>query len=413
MADIQSKISCLNHRFDLQPHGNHNGEDMRICLFTSTFLPKIGGHEIAMDELAHRFHAMGHETVVLSQTGSRWRQWEVLERPFGLEWFSKPLSQKWGIGTFRRALRRLHRRWPFDVIHTFSSYPTGYAALDLSEEKSIPLIVTSQGGDLAAGSRYEDRPVIMDRIRQTLLQCDAVTAISQYMRQRALAIAPECASHLHDIPNGVDIADLSIPVADAAEVFQQFPFLKDARFALFLGRLHPRKGVDVLIKAFAQIAGQIGSAQLIIAGDGRDRQALQALAQSTSATDRIHFLGPVRGVIKRWLLHQATCLVAPTRTWEGMPVVVLEALACGRPVIGTNVGGIVDLVRADENGLIVEPEDVPGLAAALANLLNDPDRIARLGAGAKRSIGPYDWHVVAEQYLALFRQLTSRTVQHS
>jgi glycosyltransferase involved in cell wall biosynthesis len=378
---------------------------MRICLFTSTFLPKIGGHEIAMDELAHRFHAMGHEVVVLSQTGSRWRYWEVLQRPFGLAWFSKPLSQKWGIGTFRRALRRLHRRWPFDVIHTFSSYPTGYAALELCEKKSIPLIVTSQGGDLAAGSRYEKRPVIMDRIRQTLRQCDAVTAISQYMRERALAIAPECASHLHDIPNGVDVADLAAPIMDAGEVFEQFPFLKNAEFALFLGRLHPRKGVDVLIRAFAQIAPEIGSAQLVIAGDGRERKALEELAQSTPAADRIHFLGPVRGISKRWLLHNAACLVAPTRTWEGMPVVVLEALACGRPVIGTKVGGIVDLVRSEENGLIVEPEDVNGLAAALSALLNDPDRRNRLSAGAKASIGRYDWRVVAEQYLALFREL--------
>src|SRR5579862_7828645 len=181
---------------------------MKICLFTSTFLPKIGGHEIAMDELAQRFTAMGHEVVVLAQTASRWRSKENLTRPYGIEWFSKPLSQKWSIGRFQRVLERLHRRWKFEVIHTFSSYPTGFAALEFSHRNGIPLIVTSQGGDLAAGSRYEKRPIIMERIRQTLRECDAVTAISQYMRERALAIAPECASKLYDIPNGVDVADL-------------------------------------------------------------------------------------------------------------------------------------------------------------------------------------------------------------
>jgi len=394
--------------FDRRRIRHHNAKDMRICLFTSTFLPKIGGHEIAMDELAQRFTAMGHEVVVLAQTASRWRSKENLKRPYGIEWFSKPLSQKWSIGRFRRVLERLHRRWKFEVIHTFSSYPTGFAALEFSHRNSIPLIVTSQGGDLAAGSRYEKRPIIMDRIRQTLGECDAVTAISQYMRERALAIAPECAAKLHDIPNGVDVADLSAPVADPAEVFEQFPVLKDSTFALFLGRLHPRKGVDVLIKAFAQAANEVGDARLIIAGDGREREALTELARSTPASSRIHFLGSVRGVAKRWVLHNAACVVAPTRTWEGMPVVVLESLACGRPVIGTNVGGIVDLVRSGETGEIVEPEDVGGLAKALGDLLNDPVRQSKLSAGAIASIGKYDWRVVAEQYLALFRQLLHR-----
>jgi glycosyltransferase involved in cell wall biosynthesis len=211
----------------------------------------------------------------------------------------------------------------------------------------------------------------------------------------------------------VDVASLSAPITDAEEVFRQFPFLKDTPFALFMGRLHPRKGVDVLIKAFAQVADQIGSSRLVIAGDGRDRKVLEKLAQSTLATSRIHLLGAVRGESKRWLLQNAACLVAPTRTWEGMPVVVLEALACGRPVIGTNVGGIVDLIRPDENGVLVEPEDISGLAGALAALMNDSNRRQRLSDGARASIGRYDWNVVAEQYVALFRELILQKVPHS
>ncbi len=166
---------------------------MRICLYTSTFLPKIGGHEIAMDELALRFSAMGQDVTVLAQTGSRWRNSENVQRPYRIEWFAKPVSQAWGIGSFRRALTRLHRQRPFDVVHTFSSYPTGFAALRFCQRNGIPLIVTSQGGDLAKGSRYEKRPTIVRRIHQTLGQADAVTAISAYMKVRALALNPDCA----------------------------------------------------------------------------------------------------------------------------------------------------------------------------------------------------------------------------
>jgi glycosyltransferase involved in cell wall biosynthesis len=372
---------------------------MRICLFTSTFLPKIGGHEVAMDELAKRLTVMGHEVVVLAQTASRWRWRETLDRPYRIEWFSKPISQKWAIGKFRRVLARLFLKWPFEVIHTFSSYPTGFAALNLSHEQRVPLIITSQGGDLAVGSRYERRPIVMERIRQTLRESTAVTNISRYMRERALAIEPACEPRLHDIPNGVDLAALR-----AAPVEATLPFasLSAVPFALFLGRFHPRKGIDVLIRAWGK--AELGDARLALAGRGREDESLREIAAATPGSERIDFLGPVFGASKQWLLQNAAVVVAPTRTWEGMPVVVLEALACGRPVIGTNVGGIVDLIRPDQNGLLVEPEDVDGLTAALRELMNDPDRRARLSAGATESVKPYDWGIVARQYVDLYQQ---------
>ncbi len=173
-----------------------------------------------------------------------------------------------------------------------------------------------------------------------------------------------------------------------------------------MGRLHPRKGIDVLIRAFGKAAGQLGQAHLVIAGRGRELQHLERLAEQ-SGSDRIHFLGSVAGDAKRWLLQNAKFLVAPTRTWEGMPVVVLEALACGRPIVGSNVGGIVDLVIPGQTGVLVEPEDADGLAAAMEKLSADPQQLATLSRGALELIRPYDWSVVAKQYLDLFDSLLS------
>jgi glycosyltransferase involved in cell wall biosynthesis len=375
---------------------------MRICLFTSTFLPKIGGHEVAMDELARHLTAIGHEVVVLTQTASRWRWSEKLDRAYRIEWFSKPISQKWAIGKFERVLARLYRHWPFEVIHTFSSYPTGFAALKLSAERHVPLIVTSQGGDLAEGSRYEKRPVVMDRIRQTLREANAVTNISRYMRERALAIEPACLPHLHDIPNGVDLKAMRAVAIDAGA--NPFPSLADVPFALFLGRFHPRKGIDVLIRAFGK-TDPSSKFRLVIAGRGREEEALKTLAAGNARADGIDFVGPVGGDAKQWLLQNAAFVVAPTRTWEGMPVVVLEALACGRPVIGTRVGGIVDLITDDQNGLLVKPDDDEDLAVALKQLMSDPARCERLSRGALESIGRYDWSIVGKQYVELYQRL--------
>jgi len=331
-----------------------------------------------------------------------------VERAYRIEWFSKPLSQQWGVGKFQRQLRRLHDRWPFEVIHTFSSYPTGFAALDLMYERSVPPVVTSQGGDLAVGSRYEQRPAIMDRIRRTLLEASAVTAISQYMHERALAIEPRCAPQLVDIPNGVDVAALSAPVAEPVEFLKQHPFLQTNPFILFLGRLHPRKGIDVLVRAFDQVAEEHAGVRLVIAGQGREREMLEGLVGASAARDRIHLIGAVHGEAKRWLLHRALFVTAPTRTWEGMPVVVLEAMACGQPVVGTRVGGIVDLVHDGRDGVLAEPDDVASLAAGLQRMIGDPALREQLARGARETIAPYDWRIVAEQYLDLFRKLVAR-----
>jgi glycosyltransferase involved in cell wall biosynthesis len=377
---------------------------MRICLFTSTFLPKIGGHEVAMDELARHLTAIGHEVVVLAQTASRWRSTQELTRPYRIEWFSKPLSQKWAIGKFRRVLARLYRQWRFDVIHTFSSYPTGFAALELSSTQRVPLIITSQGGDLAEGSRYEKRPLVMSRIRQTLRDANAVTNISRYMRQRALALQPACLPRLYDIPNGVDVASMRAAAIDPA--IRPFPSLEKGSFILFLGRFHPRKGIDVLIRAFGKTPS--GRFRLVIAGRGRDEQTLKALAAENPHRDKIDFVGPVAGAAKQWLLQNAAFVAAPTRTWEGMPVVVLESLACGQPVIGTRVGGIVDLIIDDQNGLLVEPEDADQLASAMSRLMNDPAQRDRLSRGAAESITRYDWSVVGKQYVQLYEQLLAK-----
>jgi glycosyltransferase involved in cell wall biosynthesis len=371
-------------------------------LFTSTFLPKVGGHEVAMDELAKHLTSIGHEVVVLAQTASRWRFSEKLDRPYRIEWFSKPLSQKWAIGKFRRVLARLYRRWRFDVIHTFSSYPTGFGALRLSADRNVPLIVTSQGGDLAEGSRYEKRPVVMERIRQTLRDADAVTNISRYMRERALAIEPACLPRLHDIPNGVDLNAMRAKEIDS--VANPFPHLKGVPFALFLGRFHPRKGIDVLIRAFGK-TDSVSNVRLVIAGRGREEEALKNLASGNAFKERIDFVGPVSGIAKHWLLQNAAFVVAPTRTWEGMPVVVLEALACSRPVIGTRVGGIVDLISDDQNGLLVKADDVDELAMALKKLIADEPLQKRLGTGALESVAKYDWSIVGRQYVELYRKL--------
>jgi glycosyltransferase involved in cell wall biosynthesis len=371
---------------------------MRICVFTHTFLPLIGGQEEAVDRLARQFLVAGHEVAVLAQHARRRGTPDHPDLPYPVFRYEKPFSQIWGISGLRRALARTYRSWPFDIIHTHSTYMTGYACLRPVLGHELPFVVTSHGDDLAEDSRFSDRPAIMRRIAETLRRASAVTAISAYMQERALTVAPECAARLRTIPNGVDCAELAKPVKLEDARLEGV----DAPFILFLGRHDRRKGIDVLINAFELAAPRMPDIRLVIAGDGPERSDLGARARESAAAGRITFVGFVRGASKLWLLQNALILAAPTRTWEGMPLVVLEALACGRPIVGSRVGGIVDLVDDGGNGLLTRPDDPATLAEAMVRLATDPTLAAGMSARSVKKAREFEWKAVSARYLELF-----------
>ncbi|MEO6035850.1 MAG: glycosyltransferase family 4 protein [Verrucomicrobiota bacterium] len=381
---------------------------MRICLFTPTFLPKMGGQEMVVDYLARQYLAQGHEVVVLAQHASRSGTLAEANVPYPLKRFAKPLSQVWGIPSTRRALSRLHQSSPFDIVHSHSCYPTGFAALPFCQEFKIPLVVTSHGGDLADDSRFRARPVIMKRSRETLEGANAVTFISSYMRKMILEIAPDCEPRLVGIPNGVDCAMLRERISPAPSFVAHHGLMANA-FFLFLGRLHRRKGVDNLIKAFCLTAAKNPELRLAIAGSGDEMAALQAQANATNYSARIHLLGAMQGGEKLWLLQNALCLVLPTRTRETFGLVLLESMACGKPVIATRTGGVLNLVEENQNGLLVGLDDPEGLAAAMDKIAGTPAIRERMVLLCLTTAEAFDWPAVAGKYLALFEKLLGKT----
>ncbi len=377
---------------------------MRICIFSESFFPKIGGQEMLLDQLARQYPKIGHESVILTQRGRRARSLNDEQYPYRVIRYRKPFSQVWGIPTLRRALLRLHRRWPYDVIHAQSVYPAAFAALPVAKRLGVPLVVTSHGTDLAVGSRFEKRPVIQQRIRETLRQVDAATAMSDYGTQRIVDVEPSCHDRIHRIPSAIDYPMFAAPATPSARFTEQMRGVGD-RYVVFLGRLHHRKGIDILVEAFRQVANDVPDVHLVIAGEGSESDVLQQQIQQAGYSNRARLVGSVMGADKVWLLQHASLAVTPTRTWETFCLVVAEAMAAGAPVIGTKVGGISDLIQHDHNGLLVPPENAAVLAAALRELLRDEPRRRRLSDAARESARRYDVAVVAEQYLLVFTEL--------
>jgi glycosyltransferase involved in cell wall biosynthesis len=147
-----------------------------------------------------------------------------------------------------------------------------------------------------------------------------------------------------------------------------------------LGRLFPVKGHDILIKAFAQLAARHPQWSLVIWGEGPERPVLEALIHSFGLSGRASIPGSTKQVAA--CLRQGDLFVLPSRT-EGFPNALTEAMACGLPVIATNCGGAIeDIVRNDENGILVPPDDVDALATAMDRIMSNPQERARLAARA-------------------------------
>jgi glycosyltransferase involved in cell wall biosynthesis len=160
------------------------------------------------------------------------------------------------------------------------------------------------------------------------------------------------------------------------------PFPLEGREAppfLFVGRLRIRKGVEVLLEAMARLGE---SPPLWIAGDGEHAPALRRKAEALQLGERVRFLGRVSAGQVRTLLRRARCLVVPS-TYEGMPLVILEAMEAGRPIVASAVSGIPEVVLDGETGWLVPPEDPDALAAALEAVTVDPEG-ARLRGEAGR-----------------------------
>lgn len=165
---------------------------------------------------------------------------------------------------------------------------------------------------------------------------------------------------------------------------------------LFVGRLRLRKGVEVLLRALSLLRAQGSEPRLRIAGDGEHRAAIERAAERFGVRDQVDFLGRRGPGEIRWLLAHSAALVVPS-IYEGMPLVVLEAMVDGVPVVASRVSGIPEVVLDPETGWLVPPEDPAALAAALAELLAAPESARQRGErGRLRLEERYRPEVVAE-----------------
>jgi glycosyltransferase involved in cell wall biosynthesis len=303
------------------------------------------------------------------------------------------LSRPFNGSTAARALLPHVRRFAPDLVFSYVLYPDGYAALKIARALSVPVIVMGVGSDVHnIGDRFSAM-----RTRTVLHEADFLVAISDDLRRRMVAMgaAPEKTA---TIVSGCDTAVFH-PM-DRIEARRKLGIELDVEAVVYIGRMDLRKGLRELVDAAAALHARRPALHVYLIGAGPDRPAVESAIASHDAGGYIHALPEcLFDAVAVWMT--AADVVTLPSYMEGCPNVVLEALACGRPVVATNVGGIPEVMNA-ECGQLIAPRDAQALAQALGAVLNTSWDAERICAHGGRS-----WAAVAEELLALFEAVLS------
>lgn len=283
-----------------------------------------------------------------------------------------------------RALSRHVRAFAPDVVLAYWLYPDGYGALRAAREAGVPFLAGARGSDLRvrdAVSRRLTRPVVRAARRLLVVSEDlGRVAAEQY------GADPE---RIRAIPNGCDAALFQPGDRQAAR--EALGLAQDAEVVLYVGRLVPEKGLRELVHATRRLAAARPRARVVFVGDGPLHAELAATLAAEPGLPLQLAGSQAPAEVARWMV--ASDLVTLPSYSEGHPNVLVEALACGRPVVATPVGGIPEVVDA-ASGLLVPARDADALAGALAKALAQEWDEAALARRFSR-----DWEQVARDTL--------------
>ncbi|HEY3329602.1 MAG TPA: glycosyltransferase family 4 protein [Capsulimonadaceae bacterium] len=380
---------------------------MNIALFASAFHPHVGGVEELVRQLAHSYKAKGHGVIVVT---NKWPQdLSDFEEFEGISLYRLPMRLPTGTikeqlkfklsfnATERRMLDVL-KEHKIDIIHIQCVSANGYYAHRAATALGLPLVVTTQGErTMDAGKIYQRSPFMNQMLRNLLPGSAHITACSGHtLKDLETWYGKPFEATSGVIYNGIDLSNFE-PAR---------PYSHPKPYILGIGRLVPQKGFDVLIRAFG--VATLPDHDLLIAGEGPDRVELEQLAQELKLSDKVHFVGRADRPTAISLFQGCSFFVLPSRQ-EPQGIVNLEAMAAGKAVVASRVGGVPEIVLDNEVGILVEAEDVDSMASALRSVASSDDLRLKLGKAGRARAEQFDWKAIADQYVAIYSRAVGAT----
>lgn len=403
---------------------------MKILHVLETSIPNTVGYTVRANEIITHQRRMGLDPVVITSPffvtrdkhvaleefeGTRYYRTNHIPLPASArsKWMSYIVRMQL-LRRYRRAIMEVALKERPDIIHAHSSYTNAYGAMPAARKLGLPLVyeVRTLWGESAVVENGWRRNSLKHRLLWRLelgamRRVDIVAPIARGIRDELVhrGIPPE---KMRIVPNGVDTARFTPqPRNDALAQSRGL----EGRFVVgFVGSILRLEGLSTLLDAFAICQAQRGSLALVIVGDGPERAALEAQAASLGLVNVV-FAGRVpHGEVASWysimdvLVYPRIRAVINERV---TPLKPLEAMAQGKVCIGSDVGGITELIEHDRTGVIFRSEDPQSLAGAILGLMDDPARQARLRAAALEYVRTErEWSTLVRRYGELYDELT-------
>jgi glycogen synthase len=384
---------------------------MRVLFLSRRYFPAISGMSVYAQNLLRELVAAGHDVTMVSQyRGDAFGTRVYGGGPppavpgvtvIGLEQVGEQTDGDFerDIATMVATIRAEHAKRPFDVLHAQYGYPTGWAVLLAARELGVPCVVSIQGGDGHwVGSCCETHRVAM---------CAVLAHANALLIGGASFIDEVCGRLGSDparftiVPGAVDTARFARGTTDGLPARHDGPVR-----LLYHGRVDRRKGVLDFIEALAVLRGQGTPFSATISGIGPDVEPAQELAARHGFTEaEVAFTGYADYARVPELYARADVFASPTYA-EGFSNTILEAMAAGLAVVSCHAVGVSDCLRDGENGLLVDPGDVPALADALTRVVRDAALRRRLSAaGLEECRRVYSWGAVGRQIMDVYARV--------
>jgi len=352
---------------------------IKIVLVVPLFPPKwLAGTEVATYNIAKHLSRKGHEVHVITSLD---KGMTGLSREFGFYIHRLSWRKVRILGTIQFWLKiflKIYEIKP-DIVH-IQAVANGIPGFLAKVVFKTPYIVWGRGSEVYLPWAFK-KPIS----KIVLSNADAVLALTDHMKKEMQRM---CSRPICVIPNGINVEHFRSNC-------DKHSVSLNGKTIFFVGRLHPVKGVKYLIQAMS-IVRNVHHAKLTIIGDGEEKDELKQLVSKLGLCEYIEFKGRIENGKIPTYIAQADIFVLPSLS-EGFPVVVLEAMAAGLPVVATGVGGLPCIIEEGVNGFLVEPANPEQIAEKIVLLLGDDELRLKMSRANLEKAKKYDWRCVVEQ----------------
>ena len=380
---------------------------MRILFLIPRFYPCTGGGETYVLELGKRLVKKGHKVTVFTSNVSDKGPVASEDEYLGIRIKRFKVIGSKEFYHFSPSIKKELEKADVDIVHGggFTYYGCD-AAAKICKRRGIPFVITpfyhpsftSQGARRLFRLAYD--PLIG---RRKLKLADKVIAMTNYEIGELSKYTNR--EKFVSIPVGIDFERLR----DKSRIndFMKKFGLEGKKILLFVGRIKENKGIQFAISALMELDNQVC---LVAAGpDGGYRKDLEKLAKGLNVQNRVIFTGVLSFNDHLSSAYNACDIFVYPSEYESFGIVSAEALACGKPVIGTNIGGTKDIVRNNEYGFLLGYGDKNGLAKAVSKLLSDSKLRNEMGKkGKEHAKKSYDWDAIVESIISIYGSLASK-----